>query len=203
MTDLNIYIIRHGKTIWNTEKKFQGNLDSPLTEQGIEEAIKTNKLVKDLNIDSVFTSPLGRTIQTKDLLIQDVDVPIHILDDLKEMNFGILEGMNIEKATENYPNVISDLWKDPLNYYLESGENYESLFKRVKNALDHIIESKYKKPLIVTHGMVVGAILGLVDGGCPSNVWKRPIVKNTSLTSLEVKNGIINIVDYDNIDHLK
>ena len=61
---MKIYFIRHGETIWNTEKRFQGSSNSPLTELGRNQALKLGKRLKNTNFTNFYSSPLGRTIET-------------------------------------------------------------------------------------------------------------------------------------------
>ncbi|MDC7241891.1 MAG: histidine phosphatase family protein, partial [Spirochaetales bacterium] len=69
----NLYIMRHGETIWNSEKRYQGQLDSPLTETGIRRTEIQRERLKDLHFSAVYCSPLGRTRQTLEILNPSTD----------------------------------------------------------------------------------------------------------------------------------
>ena len=70
-----LILIRHGQSLWNAENKFTGWVNSPLSERGIQEAIKAGKLIKVFNIDIevAFTSFLSRAIDTLNFLLKELD----------------------------------------------------------------------------------------------------------------------------------
>ena len=104
---MKIFITRHSKTLWNQEKKLQGWKDSPLTKEGINDALLLKKRIKDISIDYCYSSPINRAKQTSEILFDHV-----ILDDrLKEMNFGIYEGKNIAELLNDKQ--YDDLWNHP------------------------------------------------------------------------------------------
>lgn len=138
-----IYIIRHGKTIWNKEKKIAGRKDIPLCEEGIKQAYLLKDKLKDIDFDIVYSSPLKRAIQTAKI-ITDKEL---ILDDrIIERNNGLLEGKlkyEIEQIDFNNPN--------EKRYDIE---NIVDFRKRINNFFDEITKYKDKNILVVTHAGV-------------------------------------------------
>ena len=84
-----LYILRHGETIWNRQGRYQGRKDSPLTQKGRQQAVRQRKLLNAIETlpRKVFVSPLGRTVETARLAVTFVDHPI-VDDGLQELNFG-------------------------------------------------------------------------------------------------------------------
>ena len=76
---MNLYVVRHGETIWNKERKVQGITDIPLTDKGREEAYALQELIKNLNIDVVISSPLERARETAKILVNS-KLPINTDD---------------------------------------------------------------------------------------------------------------------------
>ena len=74
---MNIYVIRHGQTPWNVERRLQGRSDTDLNEIGREMAIETGKAFQKVHFDVVFTSPLKRARETAELFLGDRKVPEH------------------------------------------------------------------------------------------------------------------------------
>ena len=68
---MKLYFVRHGQTLWNTKKMFQGIKNSNLTDLGKEQARKLKESLKDINFTHYYTSPLGRAIETIDILTED------------------------------------------------------------------------------------------------------------------------------------
>lgn len=140
-----IYIIRHGQTNYNLEKRITGRIDIPLNENGIKEALIVKEKLKDIHFDYVFVSPLIRTIETAKI-ITDADI---IIDNrLIERSNGELEG----KLKDDVYNIDFNL----MNSSLYGIESVMDVRKRVNSFLDEI-KIKYPKKdiLIVTHGGVI------------------------------------------------
>lgn len=99
---MEILFVRHGKTAWNKEKKMQGNVDIPLSEEGITHAQMMAEKLKDKKIDVAFCSPLERAKQTLDIINEVRDNVISVIyeEALTERNYALYEGRN--KKTFNY-----------------------------------------------------------------------------------------------------
>ena len=93
---MDIYLIRHGETDYNREKRLQGETDIPLNSRGIELAQMTAQGMKGLHFDRVYTSPLVRAVKTAEIIRGDRDIPIIPTDGLKEISFGDYEGLTIK-----------------------------------------------------------------------------------------------------------
>lgn len=202
---MKLYIVRHGQTIWNKEGRMQGAKNSNLTEKGISEAKKLNKFIKDINFDRVYVSPLGRTLETMEYVKGDMDLPVTIVEELQEMNFGKFEGEVLENLKDEYPEDIYNLWQNPKAYVNETGENYEELFERVEKGIDKILENKDREEnvLVVTHGVIISTLLTIVKKKPIDEIWETPVVRNTSLSIVEYNGrGELEIVEENIIKHL-
>ena len=98
----HLYLMRHGETLFNIRHKIQGWCDSPLTENGIEQAKKAGALLKDIPFDHYYSSTAERCCDTLELVAGDV--PYKRLKGLKERNFGIFEGESED---------LNPSWHDP------------------------------------------------------------------------------------------
>ena len=106
-----LYIMRHGKTEWNELHKLQGRTDIPLNNEGKQMAKNAGEKYKDINFDVCYCSPLIRAKETAKLVLEGRNVPIIYDDRLREMSFGIYEGMeNPAKATDS---PIRTFFKEP------------------------------------------------------------------------------------------
>ena len=88
---MKLYLVRHGETSWNIERKVQGQTDIPLNETGVRQAEKVREELKDEVFDACYCSPLMRARRTAEI-VTDGRVEIVIDDNLKERSFGELEG---------------------------------------------------------------------------------------------------------------
>ena len=94
---MRLYLVRHGETDWNTERKLQGQVDIPLNEFGKNLAVKTGKGLENIRFDVCFTSPLQRARQTAELILAGRDVQIIDDDRIIEMSFAEWEGKHCSK----------------------------------------------------------------------------------------------------------
>ena len=145
---MNLYVVRHGETIWNVEKKVQGITDIPLTDKGREEASELQELISTLNIDVVISSPLDRARETAKILI-DSALPINTDDRIKERDWGMNEGAIIDTVD------TWDCWDVILNTKVQNIECIQDFMYRVSNFIEDIkVRYKDKNVLIVTHSAV-------------------------------------------------
>lgn len=85
----DLYLMRHGETLFNQRRKIQGWCDSPLTEKGIEQAQKAGELLKDIHFDHCYSSTAERCCDTLELVTHQ---PYQRLKGIKERYFGVFEG---------------------------------------------------------------------------------------------------------------
>ena len=149
---MKLYVVRHGETIWNAENRVQGISDIPLTDKGRLDATLLKDLVKELNVDVVISSPLDRAIETAKILT-DGKMPINTDDRIKERDWGMNEGANIDEVDR------WDCWDVILNTRVQNIESVQDFMYRVSNFLEDIkVRYKDKKVLLVTHSAVIRVI---------------------------------------------
>ncbi len=154
---MNLYVVRHGETIWNVEKRVQGITDIPLTDKGRSEAKELQELISTLNIDVVISSPLDRARETAKILI-DSKLPINTDDRIKERDWGMNEGALIDTVDK------WDCWDVILNTKVQNIECIQDFMYRVSSFIEEIkIKHKDKNVLIVTHSAVSRVIHYLLE----------------------------------------
>ena len=138
-----LYLTRHGETEWNEKGIMQGWGDSPLTELGENQAIWLRERIKDLHIDVIYSSPIGRAFNTAKILKGDRDITLKTHDGLKEIRIGGWEGLNQEEmksiSEENYYN----FWNVPSKYVpTGDGESFYEVKDRAFKAVNEILEKE-------------------------------------------------------------
>lgn len=138
-----LFLVRHGETLFNQQKKIQGWCDSPLTQKGVAQACMVKKyfLQNNIRIDSAYTSTSERAVDTLELITSK---PYTRIKELKEWNFGTYEG---ESVSLNPPLPYGD-------YFEQFGGEREHQFRtRVSTALQKIMnQDKGENILVVSHG---------------------------------------------------
>lgn len=181
-----LYIIRHGKTEWNTENRLQGRTDIPLNEEGIRMAEKAASEYADVHFDICFSSPLKRAYETARILLDGRDVPIETDDRLMEMCFGVYEGR--QNYFEDEGLEINLLFKHPEEYIVpvQGGESLEALYKRTGEFLTEKVNPLLEASqdvLIVGHGAMNSSIVCQIQNIPVEKFWSAGI-ENCKLKKL-------------------
>lgn len=203
---LRIYFVRHGETVWNTLKIFQGRSNSPLTEVGVEQAKKLSQYLKDIDFKKVYSSPQDRALQTTKLLLGDKNMEITTIDEFQEINMGKVEGIPREEFEKNYPIEYHNFWNNALEYNPSAynGESYEEILHRVKLGLEKlIIENNDGNILVISHGVTLKAIFNVINEKGIDEFSKQPVPENTSTTIVEYDSNGFKIIKFSDTEHLK
>lgn len=161
-----IFLVRHGQTIWNVEGRFQGALDSPLTATGIAQAEAIGRRLAGLLADgppvAMRVSPLGRTRQTAALLGGFHAYSETTFDPrLREVTLGEWEGLTLDEMDAGWPTCFDGTTQDDWYFSAPGGETYEAAVARAREWL-----AEAEGPVVaVSHGLfsrlMRGAYLGL------------------------------------------
>ena len=133
-----IYLLRHGETVWNVERRLQGQKDSPLTTRGIAQSQAMAQLLGELIEDpAAFTlvaSPLGRTWQTAVIVAETLGLDsgaICFEPRLKEHHFGRWEGLTWAEVETETPELWAAREANLWNFQAPGGESYALVAVRV------------------------------------------------------------------------
>lgn len=142
-----IYIVRHGETNYNKEKRMQGQTDIELNETGRSLAKDIAEQFKDIKIDEIVASDLRRASETAEIVNQYHELPIRLDKRLREFNYGTIEGRLRDEIT---PETWTRYNKDPHSF---EAETMEDIFKRVSDFWNELsLNCKNKNILVVSHG---------------------------------------------------
>ncbi|MGM0218523.1 histidine phosphatase family protein [Enterococcus sp. AZ126] len=167
LKDKKIFLLRHGETEYNKLGKYQGILDSPLTEVGVRQVRENAMLLKrkldiekEENSIKFYSSPLGRAKASAEIIRTELGLTnanITFDNDLEEVNIGSWNGKNVQEVRNNEPDV------DAFNWYFCSpdGENYTEVIKRCKSWINTVEQAKEETIIVMSHGL-----LGRVLRGC-------------------------------------
>ncbi|MFL0247984.1 histidine phosphatase family protein [Candidatus Clostridium stratigraminis] len=201
---LRLYITRHGETEWNIEGRMQGWKNSNLTKRGRMNATALGRSLKNIEFKKVYCSPLDRTKETTELIFKGRNIEVVYDENLKEINLGELQGLNQEEIKNIYPEFQNHFWENPQEYVPISGESFYDVKDRVIKVLQRIIsENPEGNVMIVTHGVVLKTIHAYFKNLTMDKLWDPPFIYDTSLTIVEIENGIAKIIVEGDISHIK
>ncbi len=150
---MQLILIRHGQSKGNSTNTVQGHLDEGLSELGKEQAKQISEHFKVRDLNAIYSSDLGRAVQTAEPLAKKLELDIKTDKDLREADFGIWEGLTYDEVKEKFPQEYSDWHK---NYYIRPSwfESFDLHFKRVRRAIEKILKahSLNDSVAIFTHG---------------------------------------------------
>lgn len=168
---MKLYILRHGESLDDIEDCYGGVADFPLTDAGREKASSVAEQLRRADLQLIFTSPLIRARETADIIAKTLgdNIPVLEVDDLQERNsYGVLSGVNKERAAQIFKRVLADLKEKP-GYSREpllGAEDFDAFVLRVRRAFDEVIERASENNAdtfaIVTHGKFTQALFEYV-----------------------------------------
>ena len=176
---MEIYIVRHGETIWNEKKLLQGRTDIELNENGRRLAIITGKNLRNTHFDIVFSSPLKRAHETACLIVGDRNIPIVTNDLIKEMCFGDWEGQNMSELLKDPSQDFQYFFKHPELYHpIGCGESFQELCDRASKFM-----TEYK------------AMMMHVKKHDLKDFWSGGLQQNCNVIIMDYSDGIYRIID--------
>ena len=188
---MEVYIIRHGKTDWNKEYRFQGAHDIPLNDEGRAAAVALGKRLQDVHFDYVFSSPLSRAYETAQIVTGSLSLSkgTQIKADslLTEISFGELEGLPFNQWMDT-DEPRKYFFKEPGRYVPpKGGETFESGIERTGQFVHTVLEPIYKENpdariMIVAHGAILAALMCNLENRGVENYWGNGLKGNCEET---------------------
>jgi broad specificity phosphatase PhoE len=166
-----LYLIRHGQTSWNAQKRLQGHTDIALNEAGLAEAELVAQEFAGRRLGGIYSSPLQRAHGTARIINRPHQHEIKLYDGLKESTFGSLDGIHVDeyhaKCTEIIPHFHEMTYQERLHFKLvEDAESYFEVYARVRPVLDDIIQNHLgEEVVVVAHGGVMQAVFAMIGAG--------------------------------------
>lgn len=190
-----VYLIRHGKTQWNLESRYQGaNGDSPLLKDSYREIELLASSLQRIPFEHAYTSPLKRARVTAQALLNHLnpEIPLTIDSRLKEFNLGKMEGMHFEDVAAKWPEVLKNFRHHPDKYdeSLVEGESFLEVIARFRAAIEEYCR-QYPNGniLVISHGAALNAAINALIGTPLAHLKDRGGLSNTSTTILITNDG--------------
>ncbi len=195
---LKLYIVRHGETEWNVIKRFQGQLNTPLTEKGIKKLKETGKKLENVLFDEVYTSELGRTVASAEIILNENNgyknnkLELQKLAELNEVYFGVWQGLTYEEVFLKYPEEGNNYFYNVKNYKAENveAEKLEDALERFLKGINKILDSHESgNILVVTHGTVFEMFMNYVANDNIFDIDERTLMGNGDYKVFSYKDG--------------
>lgn len=199
---LRLFLVRHASSVWNDQRRIQGQLDPPLSEKGREQASRLAERFRGCRFAAFYSSDLRRAVETARSLSEAIEAEPQVTAELREVGLGEWEGLTREDILVRYPDEWQRWVSEPSWDIVPGGEGADVFEARVAAFLDRLT-ARFSSGdvLLVTHGGVIQvAILRLLRRR--SHGLFPFLIQNTSLNVLEGEPGRMVVSRVNDTCHL-
>ncbi|HCE4560909.1 phosphoglycerate mutase [Vibrio parahaemolyticus] len=191
-----IFVLRHGETEFNADKKLQGHCNSSLTSKGCDQARRVGTTLKQYVENRpfrVYSSTLGRALQTSQIVCEELNYSYKNLNKeprLKEFSLGEWEQRTIPSLEQEVPNLLAQN-----DWYLQAPncETYESVRERLSSWLSDVTHDE--DIVVVSHGLTGIVLRGLLLGMDYTQVWQQDLPQDAFFIIEDGRLTRVNCVD--------
>lgn len=174
-----IYLIRHGETEWNQQKRRQGRRDIPLNDQGRAQMRRCGELLAGLPVDAIITSPLSRAAESAELIAEYVGYDKQAIvreEGLIERDFGDVDGMT---------------WAELKTYRARGGNEHQEPLYRVRERMMRTVlayarKNNKKHIVMISHSAAIKSVFVRLYG--KPELQRKP-TKNAGVSIIEYRGG--------------
>lgn len=199
-----IYLIRHAQAEGNRDRRFQGNIDTDLSELGLRQLEYLAERCRTLPVERIYTSPLKRARKTAEAVNRYLGLPITVEPRLCEIDTGEWEGKLYEELNERWPEERRIWREEPWRFQSPGGESMQDVYDRVSAALrDIAAENPGGSVALVCHGCVLRNLYAFVEGGLREHYGKPDDwMNNTGIGCVTEEGGAFTLRWKNEIDWL-
>ena len=197
-----LFLIRHGETDWNVQRRYQGHADTELNANGITQATKLQSVLDGQSFHSVYSSDLRRVMQTATYAgVDESDIVKE--SRMREVSFGKFEGLTHDEIEATYPDDFL-AWGANRENNVHGGEDVRDVFARVRQFYVHLRDhyAGDEPVLCFGHGGTIAIFLATALGADPS-MWWQFHVKNTAVTIINLYEMGSQLVQFNDTHHLR
>jgi probable phosphoglycerate mutase len=182
-----VFMVRHGATVLNAEDRFAGATDIELSDEGREQARRLAERLGNEKISAIYASPLGRTVETAQILAAPHKLEVQLRDGFREINHGRWEQMTRREVEQKFPEEATEWEKDPYTFAPQGGESGLAVTARALPVLIELVRQHAGENfLVVSHKATIRLLLSSLLGFDPRRYRDN----------LDQKPAALNIVDF-------
>ena len=198
-----VILVRHGQTLWNLERKYQGHSDVALSDTGRKQAELAGFRLAREKIHAVYSSDLSRAVETATCIAGHHGLTVTPLPALREILFGEWEGLNYDQINAQWPEAMGKLWTRPAEVTIPGGESFAQVQQRAYGAVREIVSKHSGENVVITaHGGTIGVILCAALGMDLNHVWSIR-QDNTAVNKLEYYDDRVLVTLLNDCHHLQ
>ncbi|SRR6266498_1438803 len=198
---LHLLLVRHGETEWNAQRRYQGYSDVPLSDLGRQQAECIAERLVSQKIDAVYASDLQRALETATIIARKHGLQVFSEPRLRELKFGVLEGLTFDEAQTQYPEMIA-AWLKDFNQAPQGAETIDMMHMRLVSLLDELKQKHDEQTLLlVSHGGSLSEILRVaLDLSCEKRCYFE--MQHTSLSEILIAEEYTSVKSLNDTSHL-
>ncbi len=199
MSNTRIYFVRHGETDWNVQKRFQGQVDTDLNDNGRQQAHAIAQRLAGLDEDfrALYSSPQKRAIQTAASIAATLGLAAQTDDNLKEINCGAWEGLDSDGIEEAFPGQLA-VWRANVDTYrMPGGESVRDVQVRGAMFYQRVLQEHRGEALIVVgHGASILAMVAHTQSWDLTTAWNDPTkrIHNTGVIVVNINGNVAPVI---------
>ncbi len=196
-----VLLIRHGQTDWNAQGRWQGIMQVPLNEIGIQQAHALAEHLRERPITAVYTSDLIRANETARILGESLSLKPNEDPRLRELNLGDFQGLTYPEISAKFPKHVEQMNSDYMGFTPPNGESRLAMQQRAYEAFNDILAREPGPEIaLVSHGGTIRVLLLKLVGDLET--VRRTSVQNTSITIIETDGLNHRLLEVAAVSHL-
>ena len=192
-------LVRHGETIWNTEHRYAGSTDIPLSPRGQEQAEKLANWVSSVDLAAIWVSPLLRARETVRPSERVTGITARVDARLREIHFGRGEGLTNAEIRQSFPEAFAAFESDPVSHHLPGGEDPRDVALRAIECFKEIETIHPRgRVLVVTHNTLIRVALCQLLG-VPLSKYRTVFatIANGALSEIRLQDGHVALLRFN------
>lgn len=183
---MRLRLTRHGESVWNEVRRFQGTTDVPLSARGRAQARALGRALRGLRLAAAYVSPMRRARETAEIALEGAGVPLIPMEELRELSLGAWEGCLAEEIMRRDGDPYRAWLRAPVDCPPPGAEPLDAVRARVVRAVNRIAAAHPggEDVLVVAHGGVI-SVYACHLLGCSFNQLWRLRVDNASVTTVQ------------------
>ena len=197
-------MVRHGETVWNQERRIQGGTsDTELSEAGRKQAESVGLSLKEMEISSIYSSPLKRALDTAQAIASHHQLEVQVEPDLREIDAGDLEGRSIVELGTTFSQFLLRWREGQGSEKMPGGESVIDVANRAWSVIQRIVRQHSQGTVVVASHYFVTVVIICKALGWPLTNIERIRVQNGSVSVLEFGETRTCLVSLGDVCHLR
>ena len=186
---LRVIVLRHGSTRWNLEQRYQGCVDTCLSDEGRAQAGAAAKALADRQLAAVYASPLARAQETARAIAACHGLPVLTAPAFREICLGLWEGLTIAEVQAQFPELYAAWRERPHTVTMPNGESLAAVRERILEGLGQLRSAHATDTVcLVSHGVTIRLLILEAFGLLPERLWSI-YVDAAAISELEYRDG--------------